>query len=342
MKHYSFPSIQQFKNVRRNVQHKAQYRGVDEAGELIMDRTAVMPVLEYEGTVKLHGTNAGVIIKRDGSFYCQSRERLLTVTDDNAGFAWYIHSMERSLDLTKLIENFPAHWETMAVYFEWAGGSIQKGVALNGIEKKAFLIGARLINGDGEKEEWLDVRDWALREGGFLNIYNFPTFRIGIDFEEPIYAVEQINKWVLEVEAECPVGKHFGVSGVGEGLVFKPIGLDYNNSGFWFKAKGDKHSQSHVKKLATVDVEKFESQQAFVNSVLEEGRLEQGYNWLKENGKTQDEKSTGDFIRWVYGDVLKECKLEMEENKIEPKELGKLLSGPAKKWFFNRLNECNS
>ena len=25
---------------------------------------------------------------------------------------------------------------------------------------------------------------------------------------------------VLEVEAECPIGKHFGVSGIGEGIVF--------------------------------------------------------------------------------------------------------------------------
>lgn len=55
MTHYAFPSIDQFSHVRRNVQWKAQYRGLDENNEPIMDRTAVMPVLSYEGTVKLHG-----------------------------------------------------------------------------------------------------------------------------------------------------------------------------------------------------------------------------------------------------------------------------------------------
>lgn len=254
MKHYSFPSIEQFKNVRRNVQYKTQYKGLDDAGEAIMDRNAILPLINYEGTVKLHGTNAGLIIKNDGSFYCQSRERLLTIENDNAGFAWYMHSAERIADLVQLQDNFPSGWQTMAVYFEWAGGNIQKGIALNEIGKSAFLIGARLINGDGEKEEWLDIRNWKLLPKGFFNIYDFPTFTIGIDFQEPIYAVEQINKWVLEVEAECPVGKAFGISGIGEGLVFKPVGPDYNNSGFWFKAKGDAHVNGQ-KKIIGLEVD---------------------------------------------------------------------------------------
>lgn len=55
MTHYSFPSIDQFSHVRRNVQWKSQYRGQDEKDEPIMDRTASMPTLSYEGTVKLHG-----------------------------------------------------------------------------------------------------------------------------------------------------------------------------------------------------------------------------------------------------------------------------------------------
>lgn len=98
-------------------------------------------------------------------------------------------------------------------------------------------------------------------------------------------------------------------------------------------------SGSGVTKLATVDIEKFESSQAFISFALDEGRLEQGYNWLAENGKPQDEKGTGDFIRWIVNDVAKECKLEMEENKIQEKELGKLLANPAKRWYFTRLNK---
>lgn len=80
------------------------------------------------------------------------------------------------------------------------------------------------------------------------------------------------------------------------------------------------------------------SKKDFVTAVLNEGRLEQGYNWLKENNKAQDQSGTGEFIRWIFQDVLKECKLEMEASGIQEKELGKLLANPAKKWYFNRIN----
>lgn len=98
-------------------------------------------------------------------------------------------------------------------------------------------------------------------------------------------------------------------------------------------------SSGGVRKLATVDIEKYESEQSFVSAVLDEGRLEQGYNWLKENNKPQDQSSTGDFIRWIFNDVVKECSPEMKASNIEEKNLGKLLAAPAKKWYFARLNQ---
>lgn len=55
MTHHPFPSIDQFSHVRRNILWKAQYCGQDANNEPIMDRTATMPTLSYEGTVKLHG-----------------------------------------------------------------------------------------------------------------------------------------------------------------------------------------------------------------------------------------------------------------------------------------------
>ncbi len=337
MTHHAFPSIDQFSHVRRNVLWKAQYRGLDENSEPIMDRTALMPTLSYEGTCKLHGTNFGICFEKNNGFYCQSRERIISVGNDNAGSATWANSVSEE-DWNILRANFPADWFKIAIYGEWAGQGIQKNVAISTLSKAFYIFAARLISEDGEKEEWLDVRNWVLPEG-IYNIYNFPTFKIDINFESPEYAIAEINKWVLDVEAECPVGKAFGVSGIGEGIVWKCITPGWESSRYWFKAKGDKHANSKVRKLATVDIEKFESEQAFINSVLDEGRLEQGYNWLKENNKPQDQSSTGDFIRWIFNDVVKECSPEMEASNIEEKSLGKLLSGPAKKWYFARLNK---
>jgi hypothetical protein len=52
----------------------------------------------------------------------------------------------------------------------------------------------------------------------------------------------------MAVEAECPVGRFFGVlSGVGEGVVWKPVDPLYNEGRFWFKVKGEKHSVTMIK-----------------------------------------------------------------------------------------------
>jgi hypothetical protein len=77
-----------------------------------------------------------------------------------------------------------------------------------------------------------------------------------------------------EVENECPVAKQFGVSGIGEGIVFShmtPDGVVYR-----FKSKGEKHSKGpKIKKLKTVDDEKENKIIDVVNQVTPSWRLEQ-------------------------------------------------------------------
>ena len=334
--YHAFPSIDQFSHVRRNVQWKSQYRGQDANDEPIMDRTAPMPILSYEGTVKNHGTNGGLVFERNNGFYCQSRERIITPESDNAGFAKWANSLSAK-ELACIDINFPEDWQKVAVYGEWAGQGIQKNVAIAMLPKAFYIFAARLISESGETEKWLDTRNWIM-PAGVYNIYNFPTFKIDINFESPEYAIAEINKWVLEVEAECPVGKALGASGIGEGIVFRCVTEGWESSRYWYKCKGEKHANSKVRKLATVDIEKYENDQAFIAAVLDEGRLEQGFSWLKENNKPQNQTAVGDFIRWIFNDVIKECSPEMENSGIKEKDLGKLLAGPAKKWYFNRLN----
>ena len=44
----------------KDIKHHAQYNGVDEEGNVLMDRNIPFPELTLNGTVKLHGTNAGI------------------------------------------------------------------------------------------------------------------------------------------------------------------------------------------------------------------------------------------------------------------------------------------
>lgn len=339
--HYPFPSIIQFANVKRNVQYQAQYVGTDAQGDAIFDATIPLPVILYEATVKLHGTNAGIVFVRTDAgieFYCQSREKVITPEQDNAGFANYINSLAAP-DLDIIIANFPKDWRVVTVYGEWAGRGIQKNVAISELPKSFYPFAARLVNTEDENEEtWLDIRGWDFPDN-IHNIYKFPVIKFDINFAQPERDIYEINQQVLAVENECPVAKYFGVSSVGEGLVLRPVGGEYNNSKFWFKAKGEKHANSNVRKLATVDIEKFETEQAFIKNALDEERLEQGRQWLLANDKSLEQKSVGDFIRWVFCDVVKEKKSEMEVSGIKEKDLGKLLAPVCRQWFFTKLNQ---
>ena len=82
-----FPSIEQFRTVIRHVQQQTRYVGKDENGDAIYNASKPLPTLKFRGTVKLHGTNAGIVYDFEtDDFTYQSRERVLTLTQDNAGF----------------------------------------------------------------------------------------------------------------------------------------------------------------------------------------------------------------------------------------------------------------
>lgn len=48
-------------------------------------------------TEKLDGTNGAVVISDDGDVYCQSRSRILSVHDDNHGFARWVYDNSNGL-----------------------------------------------------------------------------------------------------------------------------------------------------------------------------------------------------------------------------------------------------
>ena len=54
-----YPSIELFKSLIRKVKDRANYRGKDENGNPIYV-DSVLPVITFTGTVKIHGTNAGI------------------------------------------------------------------------------------------------------------------------------------------------------------------------------------------------------------------------------------------------------------------------------------------
>ena len=204
-----YPSIEQFRNVIRTVKSNHDYKGKDEEGKAIYKHTENYPTLKFKGTVKLHGTNAGIVNYGDRIEF-QSRERVLSLNEDNAGFMTAMSV--KNLDF--LFEKFKPT-EYVAIYGEWCGGNVQKGVAINGLEKMFVIFGVMV------DDNWVDLpTDLHKNEIGIYNILQFPTYEIDIDFNNPETIQNKLIEMTISVEDECPVGKYFGVSGIGEGIVY--------------------------------------------------------------------------------------------------------------------------
>lgn len=321
-----YPSIEQFRNVIRNVKAIHDYQGKDSEGKAIYQHKENYPTLKFKGTVKLHGTNASVVKYKNQKYVqFQSRERVLSLNDDNAGFM--NNMITENLDF--LFNNIEFN-DYIAIYGEWCGGNIQKGVAINGLEKMFVIFGIMV------DDAWVELpKDLHKNEIGIYNILQFPTYEIDIDFNNPVAVQNKLIELTIAVEECCPVGKFFNKEGVGEGIVFTCT----TNQDLKFKSKGEKHSVTKVKVLNTIDIELMESVSDFVEMVVTENRLNQGISFFNENNILVDTKNTGEFLRWVVTDVLKEEKETLEACELGEKEVKSAIVTKARIWF---LNKCNS
>lgn len=323
-----FPSIEQFRHVVRAERDAAAYE----------DRPVAKRV--YRGTVKLHGTNAGVTLKPDGSLVFQSRNRVLAVGDDNAGFVHHWTDADReavlrdTIHLIALNNNIEPSVSEITIFGEWCGQGIQKGVALNQLEKMYVVFAAHA------DDRWLDLQgvNFDFAPVRLFSIFQFPTYQMEIDFNTPELAQNDLVALTERVEQCCPVGATFGVEGIGEGIVWSPVDGD-RSSKYWFKVKGEKHSVSKVAKLASVDVERFRARDDLVKALVTDNRLQQGLDYLAEQNITLELPNIGTYLRWVFNDIIKEEADTIAENGFEQKELGKPISDIAKRYFMIALNE---
>lgn len=348
MKMIKFPSIEQFRTVVKNVKHQAEYVGQDENGEAIFNKNVSYPTLKFTGTVKLHGTNAGICYNSD-EMWTQSRENIITPEKDNAGCAFFVESRKEVFkalfEYIRTYYNLDLTQNTIALFGEWCGGNIQKGVAITGLEKMFVIFGVKIVPNNEEIPAYWVNEDLPLLvspQYQIHNINNFETYEISIDFNNPADIQNKLIELTDAVEEECPVGKYFGrVKGTdcttGEGIVWTYT--DENNQRHIFKVKGEKHSNSKVKTVAAVDTEKLNSIKEFVEYAVSENRLNQAIEQVfTQNSVEPDIKQMGSFLKWVANDIFKEEMDTLIDNKLEPKEIGGAVSTKARLWFINYLN----
>lgn len=342
MKHYNFGSIEQYRNVVKEVQYAACFEGKDADGKAIYDWNKPKPIITFTGTVKLHGTNAAIVYSKEHGLYAQSRERIITVESDNAGFAFWVESNKEHFEklLSRVLVGEGA--DTVVIFGEWAGGNIQKGVGICNVKKQFYPFLLKYFNGDDEVERYIPFggddtcESWLENSSiGMYPITQFTTYTIDIDFNHPEDFQNQLAAITEQVEQECPVAKAFGYSGIGEGVVW--VGW-YNGKMLRFKVKGEKHSSSKVKTLASVDTDKIASCKEFAEYAVTDNRFNQAIE--KVFGEEPlDVKRIGEVLSWTNKDILKEEIDTLKDNGLEFKDVVKYITEATKKKFFKVYNK---
>ena len=290
------------------------------------------------GTVKIHGTNSSVGLDlKDNSLFYQSRNRVLSLDDDNYDFAKYIE--DNKSEFLKIFDEIKnkintEKYDSIIIYGELAGKGIQNKVAVSQIDR--FFAPFSVVGVNKDTVDQLDVKLSVNESIRFYPVETFGVYNVQLDLDNVHLAQQEVKDLTINVENECPVGKYFGVSGTGEGIVFTDETKQYS-----FKSKGEKHSVSKVKVIANVDIEKINKIKDFVDYSVTENRLNQGIEYLKEMNKELDISSMGDFLRWLANDVLKEEQDVITENGLDNdlKAIMKSVSSKGRTWFMDKINE---
>lgn len=325
IEHIKFPSIEQFRTIVRHVCDNAKYHGVP------------VPTIKFVGTCKLHGSNHGICQNSAGEIYTQSRERLTAPIDDNAGSSAWTHA---NLDKVRPVfdrirQLVDVNEDTIQIFGEWCGGNIQSGVGLSKLRKQFIVFGIRVSK---DAAHPLFLSDELVKQacGSDLDcIFNYRTWELDVDFNNPELAQQKMVEITESVEKDCPVARQqLGVDYqdelIGEGVVWTAV---FNNQTIRYKVKGQKHASSKVKTLASVDVERVNSINEFVDSVVTENRLRQGLEHVSE----REPMHTGAFIKWVVGDVIKEELDTMVASGFTTKDITGRIAAVARSWFLSAL-----
>jgi len=311
------------------------------------------PTIKLTGTVKLHGTHADIVIESDNTVRIQSRNRLsLDIEHDNYNVAASLLPLQkvilelkdRAVDKWRQL-NSPEELEEdepVILAGEWIGPGVQKKVAIANLPQRCFVILAVSVNG-----EWQDGEEYAKIHNEAAGIYNISRggfYREVLDFKDPETldrCKEKLMGHTMEVEKQCPFAKSFGISGIGEGIVWKaqyPLSQDPR---FWLKTKGPEHAHTQTDKLKKDEMKAGASVRAktFAEAAVGEMRLQQAWDYLGEMGIKRVKSATQAFNQWLVKDVEVEEKKGILDMEIDKVALKKAIGVIGRTWYFKKLGE---
>ena len=335
-KHIKMPSIEQFRHIVYNINRQSAFVEMKD-NEPVFDYLRPKPTLTAHGTVKLHGS-CSMVSGNDKDIWFQSKKRILSSTEDNNGFYAFCASrtdiFKNLINQASEVNDISLKDNVITIFGEFAGKGIQKGVGIAEIPKSFFIFGCKVTPNDTEKEAyWISSHFLKSPDDRIYNIEDYKTYEVEIDFNHPELVNNKFLEIVKEVENECPVAKEFGISGVGEGVVWA---IMYKGVPLRFKTKGEKHSKSKVKTVKPVDLEKLNKIDRCVEEITHEWRFIQALTEVfgVDYEHNINRKRMGEYMKWINKDTLKEEYDIIGKYNLDVKEVMSGVNRKAKEFFF--------
>ncbi len=334
MEFKAYHKIKQFKDIVRDVRHQANFKGIDNNNEPIYEESK-KPIINFTGTVKLHGTNAGICYY-PGEMLAQKRGSLLGNDNVNAhmefnAFVQYTEKDNFQKLMSELHKQYCTLDEQITLYGEWAGKGIQKSVGISTLNKAFYIFDCKVYNFKTEESKWINIEHIRPSIDNVYNIHQFETYKLDIDFNEPGMFQNRLIEYTNKVEQSCPVTKQLKSEGIGEGVVWTGY---WNKQKYIFKVKGEKHSTTKVKKLASIDPEVVKSMHDFVDFACTQNRIEQG---IKEVD-AKEKKDMPSLLKWVANDIMTEESDTLKANNLEWKQVAGECNNRVRQVFFKQLD----
>jgi hypothetical protein len=288
------------------------------------------------GSPKLHGTNASIVFYKDGTYQIQSRNNILNEHKDNMDFYKWMNK-ERINFIKEKLSNYLEKYPMVVIYGEYAGKSIQQGVAISKMERFFAPFAIRLIN---RKEDYYIVPENMKIWNEGLRIFDLfkPKHIIQLDSKKfnDMSFVEEIDNFVKKYETQDVFSEQFNINGTGEGIVWHYI---IDGKAYFFKTKIDEFQTKAQKVNYDKSIEQIKEEKKIVEYCLNEHRLKQGIDYLKENNFDIRIENIKSFIGFIVKDVLREEQRFLEDNAISEKTINKLIGTEAARWYKQHLNK---
>jgi hypothetical protein len=341
---HKYPSTENFQNFIKSYKSKKEFLGLGPDNSPIFKEIELGDI-ELSGTIKLHGTNAAITISSDKIFVQKRSDSMpldMTKGDFHFGFMNFVHSNSKWFrNLYEQLTSDPTLNLTpesvLTIFGEWCGPGIQKGVAISQIPDKKFFIFGIQVQDDGR---WLNLSQIPYKSHNerIWFITMFKTYTLRANLKDVAKLSQELSTITLEVENECPVAKEFGVSGIGEGLVW--TGVDHLGNFIKFKTKGDKHQKVNGGNAQKIKVLKDANPNVnkFISEVDISNRLQQCYH-SEFNNDVPNRSQTGKVLNWVFNDIISEEHHLLNELSLEVSDVKSALMESIRLLFFNDIEE---